>query len=97
VNVKGFPGKPDLVLDKYKAAIFVNGCFWHQHLGCKRYFIPKTNVDYWTLKLEGNAKRDEKNMKELQGLGFRVLVIWECTLKDIPKLQERISKFLRSP
>lgn len=97
LNVKGLPGKPDLVLAKYKAAIFVNGCFWHQHLGCKRSFIPKTNVDYWTLKLEGNAKRDEKNIKELQGLGFRVLVIWECTLKDIPKLEEMISKFLRSP
>lgn len=97
LNAKGLPGKPDLVLAKYKAAIFVNGCFWHQHIGCKRASKPKTNVDYWRPKLEGNSNRDEKNIKALQELGFRVLVIWECELKEVPKLEESILRFLLLP
>ena len=83
-NVSTLPGKPDIVLPKYKACIFVNGCFWHKHDGCKYFVWPKSNAEFWKAKIEGNVKRDISNQAELKKMGWRVFVVWECLLhKDI--------------
>jgi len=80
-NVKTLPGKPDIVLPKYKTIVFVNGCFWHGHKGCKYFVMPKTNVEFWTEKITKNIARDEITYKKLQNIGWNVIVIWECELK----------------
>jgi len=92
INYKELPGKPDIYLSKYKTAIFVNGCFWHMHEGCKYSSIPKTNCDYWKEKLEGNVERDKKNCKELENMGINVIVIWGCEIKEILKSEENKDK-----
>ena len=79
-NVSKLPGKPDIVLPKYKTVVFVNGCFWHKH-DCGRFVMPSSNVEYWTRKIEGNVQRDKTNKTQLENLGWKVLVIWECKLK----------------
>lgn len=76
---KGLPGKPDIVLPKYRTAIFVHGCFWHLH-GCKNTVIPKTHTEWWTAKLEDNRARDERNHTQLEALGWRVIIVWECDI-----------------
>lgn len=81
LHVKDLPGKPDLVLPKYNSVIFVHGCFWHAHEGCKYFKFPATNTDYWNLKLYRNRKRDEKHRKKLSGNGWDVITVWECELK----------------
>ncbi|MBS4785755.1 MAG: DNA mismatch endonuclease Vsr [Clostridiales bacterium] len=80
-NVKTLPGKPDVVLPKYKTIVFVNGCFWHGHKGCKYFVLPKTNMEFWTEKITTNIKRDEITYKKLQDMGWNVLIVWECELK----------------
>ncbi|MDE0537749.1 MAG: very short patch repair endonuclease [Rhodospirillales bacterium] len=80
---KGLPGKPDITFVREKLVVFVNGCFWHMH-GCKRSGMPKTNVDYWSKKLQGNKARDLENSKKLTELGYSVMTIWECELKEDP-------------
>ena len=80
-NDARLPGKPDIVLPKYKTAIFVNGCFWHKHDGCKYFVWPKSNAEFWKYKIETNAERDRRNHDLLQQMGWKVLVIWECELK----------------
>jgi DNA mismatch endonuclease (patch repair protein) len=80
-NVKTLPGKPDIVLPKYKTIVFVNGCFWHGHKGCKYFVMPKTNVEFWTEKITKNIARDETTYKKLQNMGWNVIVVWECELK----------------
>lgn len=80
------PGKPDLVFPRYKAVIFVNGCFWHGH-DCGLYRFPKSNTEYWTRKISGNVTRDREHIKRLRELGWRVLNIWECALKGKARLQ----------
>ena len=80
-NVKDLPGTPDIVLPKYKTCIFVNGCFWHQHPGCRYAVLPNSNTDYWIPKLKRNAERDKKNTEALQQSGWHVITIWECELK----------------
>ena len=79
-NVRTLPGKPDIVLRKYKTVIFVNGCFWHKH-DCGRFVMPSSNTEYWTKKIYGNVERDKANTAQLETLGWRVLTIWECQLK----------------
>ncbi len=79
-NYTDLPGKPDLVLTKYRVVIFVNGCFWHQHKNCRFASIPKSNNDFWTKKLTANIERDQLNTKRLTDMGWRVLTIWECEL-----------------
>ena len=81
VNNPRLPGHPDIVLRKYHTCIFVNGCFWHKHEGCKYFVWPKTNEDFWRAKILANVSRDQKNMKLLSELGWNVIVIWECELK----------------
>tara|TARA_Y100001960_G_scaffold274886_1_gene304100 strand:+ start:506 stop:919 length:414 start_codon:yes stop_codon:yes gene_type:complete len=80
-NDKRYPGKPDILLPKYKTAIFINGCFWHGHKGCKFFIIPKTRTDFWTNKILNNKNNDNKNQKALKRSGFRVITLWECQLK----------------
>lgn len=75
------PGRPDIVLRRYRTAIFVNGCFWHGHESCDKYSIPKTNTDFWMAKVTRNRERDQHNYKELHDAGWHVIVIWECQLK----------------
>lgn len=79
-NDKRLPGKPDIVLPKYKCAIFVNGCFWHMHAGCPNARLPKSNVEFWKNKLEKNAQKDKLNTQLLESDGWRVINVWECEL-----------------
>lgn len=81
LHVKDLPGKPDIVLPKYKTTIFIHGCFWHGHTGCKYYVIPKTRTDWWINKINKNKSNDEKSKQKLIELGWNVLEIWECDLK----------------
>ncbi len=76
-----FPGKPDIVLPKYKAVVFVNGCFWYGHTDCRYFVWPKNNSEFWREKIIGNIARDQKNYELLRDLGWNVFVIWECELK----------------
>ena len=81
-NDSRLPGKPDIVLPKYKTVIFVNGCFWHGHEGCRYFVWPKNNADFWKVKIGGNISRDTKIIAELKSAGWRVITIWECELKS---------------
>ncbi|WP_295089030.1 very short patch repair endonuclease [Ruminococcus sp.] len=80
-NDKRLPGTPDIVLPKYKTVIFVNGCFWHGHEGCRYFVVPKTNTEFWMNKIETNKQRDIRKINEIQALGWKVVVVWECQLK----------------
>lgn len=80
INVKGLPGKPDIVLPKYRTCIFVNGCFWHGHKGCSKYVEPKTNVEFWRMKVATNRERDLRDYTFLESKGWKVIVVWECEL-----------------
>ena len=84
---KDLPGKPDIVLPKYKTVIFINGCFWHGHSGCKYATIPEANHDFWLAKISGNIERDKSNHAKLFELGWKVIEIWQCELK--PKFREQ--------
>ena len=91
LNVKSVPGKPDIVMRKYRTAIFVNGCFWHGHEGCKQFVLPKTNSDFWRNKTEYNRERDQKNYQLLIEAGWQVIVIWQCNL-----VKEKIEATMQS-
>ena len=91
---KDLPGKPDIVLPKRKIAVFVNGCFWHQHEGCKRKSFPKTNTKYWEYKLNKNISRQKENIKLLEDSGWKVFLIWECEAKNGNLLEGKIRNFL---
>lgn len=80
VNVKNLPCKPDIVLRKYNTVIFVNGCFWHGHEGCKKFVIPKTNTEFWKDKIQSNQERDKEGYVKLKEQGWKVIVVWECEL-----------------
>lgn len=81
LNVKTLPGKPDIVLPKYKTIIFINGCFWHGHEGCRYFVVPKTRSKWWINKISGTQKRDNEAENQLNELGWKVIVVWECELK----------------
>jgi len=85
VHAKDLPGRPDIVFRQSKVAVFVHGCFWHQHEGCLQASKPKTNQTYWGPKLRGNVERDMKYREELEQLGFRTLVLWECEIEASPQ------------
>ena len=80
LNVKSVPGKPDIVMRRYRTAIFVNGCFWHGHDGCDKFKIPQTNVEFWQNKINRNRERDQQNYQVLHDNGWQVIVVWECQL-----------------
>lgn len=96
LHVKTLPGKPDIVLPKWKTVVFVNGCFWHVHQGCPRSVRPSSNADYWNLKLSRNQKRDREEHEALISAGWRVLVVWECACgkKTRPTLQSLMHSFI---
>lgn len=87
INVKSLPGTPDIVLKKYQTVILINGCFWHGHDGCKYSVLPKTNVDFWKNKIEGNKKRDLLKYREIRNLGWHVIQLWECQLKSKVRME----------
>ena len=94
LHVKSLPGNPDIVFRKNNTAIFINGCFWHQHKGCKRATSPKSNIDYWKPKLERNIEKQKQNLKELKKLGWKTVVIWECEVKNSDKLNKILPKII---
>ncbi|MDZ4056810.1 MAG: very short patch repair endonuclease [Polynucleobacter sp.] len=85
LHTSGLPGKPDLVLKRWDAVVFVNGCFWHRHSGCPLFRLPKTRSEFWDQKLRANQIRDLKAIAELSGAGWRVCVVWECALRAAPE------------
>jgi DNA mismatch endonuclease (patch repair protein) len=95
INYKDLPGKPDIYLPRNKTAIFVNGCFWHMHEGCKLSTVPKTNYNFWREKLEGNAERDKRNYEKLKDLGINVVVVWGCEIKEMMKSEETERDFVK--
>jgi DNA mismatch endonuclease, patch repair protein len=93
---KDLPGKPDIVLSKYKTVIFVHGCFWHRHEGCKYAYNPKSRIEFWQKKFKDNVERDNKNKKAIAILGWHIVVIWECETKEPEQLAERLYTELNS-
>ena len=87
------PGKPDLVFPRWKVAVFVHGCFWHRHEGCKKATSPKSRENYWQPKFKGNVERDRRAVSELEALGWRTLTIWQCETIDDASLTRILSKF----
>lgn len=96
LHQKNLPGKPDIVLKKYNAVIFVHGCFWHRHKGCKFAYEPKSRQEFWQRKFLENEARDKINQSTLGKLGWKVLVIWECEVDNIEKLKRKAMAFLQS-
>ena len=94
LHVKGLPGKPDLVFPSRRAVIFMHGCFWHRHGGCKLARLPKSKLDFWEPKLNANKQRDIGDQRKLKELGWRVLVIWECELANLDHVSSTVTKFL---
>ena len=96
LNVKSVPGKPDIVMRRYRTAIFVNGCFWHGHEGCDKFRMPQTNVDFWEHKIHRNRERDQKDYQVLHENGWQVIVVWECQLtpKRIEETMLRVELLL---
>lgn len=93
-NVKELPGKPDIVLRKYKTIIFIHGCFWHGHENCEAAKLPASNIDYWSKKISSSVTRDIHNKKILRELGWNVVVLWECELKAKDR-EEKLSLFVK--
>jgi len=94
LHVPTLPGKPDLVFTRLKKIIDVRGCFWHQHHGCIDSHVPKSRVEYWKPKLARNCERDAANARALRQEGWRVLIVWECQVKDVARVGARIKRFL---
>lgn len=92
INVNKLPGTPDIVLSKYKTVIFVNGCFWHGHTGCKYYVVPKTRTEFWQDKIKTNIRNDNKVSLLLEEMGWRIIIIWACELKNKVVIIETLSK-----
>lgn len=96
LHVKDLPGQPDIVLPKHKTIIFVHGCFWHLHEGCRDGTIPKTQHEKWKAKLERNVERDKSHMMRLRKSGWKAIVVWECEIeKSIGKVERKIARFLK--
>lgn len=93
LHKKDLPGTPDIVLPKYKTAIFIHGCFWHQHPNCRYSRRPSSNTEYWNRKLKENIERDKKKAEELDALEWKVLIVWQCELKDESILSKKFRSF----
>lgn len=93
LHVKDLPGKPDIVLPRYKTVIFVNGCFWHGHEGCKYYVVPKTRTEWWRTKINRNVVKDLTSRESLTSNGWKVVEIWECDLKKV-KIETTLTNLL---
>ncbi|KAB0670607.1 DNA mismatch endonuclease Vsr [Oryzomonas sagensis] len=95
IHVEGLPGKPDLVFAGSRKAIYVNGCFWHGHEGCRYAGLPKSRVAFWAAKIARNRARDRENVSAMEADGWRVLTIWQCELKNREKISELLHDFLK--
>lgn len=93
LHCKGLPGTPDLVFSRWRVALFVHGCFWHRHEGCKKATNPKSREDFWRAKFERNVERDKRAIHELQARGWQALVIWQCETTDRETLKNLIARF----
>lgn len=92
---KDLPGRPDLVFPRHRLAVFVHGCFWHRHEGCRYAYTPKSRVAFWTRKFAKNVARDRRNEDALRGLGWRVLIVWECEARDAEAVGMRLARCVR--
>ena len=92
---KDLPGRPDLVFPRHRLAVFVHGCFWHRHEGCRYAYTPKSRVAFWTGKFAENVARDRRNEDALRGLGWRVLIVWECEARDAEAVGMRLARCIR--
>jgi DNA mismatch endonuclease (patch repair protein) len=99
LHTKDLPGKPDLVFSGLRTVVFVHGCFWHQHEGCRYFVVPKTRTDFWLEKIGRNVANDERQQQELKARGWRVLVVWECELRPLHRERtlERLFYSLTAP
>lgn len=95
INSSNIQGKPDIFLRKYNTAIYVHGCFWHRHQGCKYAYTPKTNIEFWQKKFKKNIARDNEVKRQLKEIGMNQIVIWECELKDLDKLKKQLACLLK--
>ncbi|WP_114360523.1 MULTISPECIES: very short patch repair endonuclease [Rhodopseudomonas] len=93
IQQKDLPGKPDLIFPRWRIAIFVHGCFWHRHRGCKKATMPKSRRQFWRTKFERNVARDERVIQELEGCGWRTLVVWQCQTTNLAALKTILSEF----
>lgn len=91
---RDLPGSPDLVFPRLRKVIFVHGCFWHRHSGCRLAYTPKSNIEFWLRKLENNMRRDTAALQALVDLGWKVLIVWECEVANLPALTEKVSFFM---
>lgn len=96
LHAKDLPGRPDIVFRSKKKAIFVHGCFWHRHPGCKKATTPKTRVEFWTEKFERNVARDRRKEVALREMGWQVLVVWECETKSVETLSAKLVQYLQT-
>lgn len=96
VHVRKLPGNPDIVLPKYKTVIFVNGCFWHGHEDCKYFRLPKSNVEFWKEKIGRNIERDRESMQALLDLGWKIIRVWECELRNKANREDTLNKIYKS-
>ena len=97
LHVKDLPGKPDLVFPKYRTVVFVHGCFWHRHAGCKYATLPSSRADFWENKLSDNVARDQYQLATLHGLGWHVVIVWECELREgLARLELLYSEITRT-
>lgn len=94
VNDKNLPGTPDIVLPKYRTVIFVHGCFWHGHKDCRRFTLPKSNIDYWATKIARNQERDQEVWRKLEARGWNVIIVWECEVSK-KRLEESVVRVAR--
>lgn len=93
LHCESLPGKPDLVLPKWRTVIFVNGCFWHRHPGCKRASVPKSNVEFWQRRFVTNVQRDEQNYARLQQMGWKVVILWECEVIGADRATKQLLRY----
>ena len=96
IHVRSLPGNPDIVLPKYRTVIFINGCFWHGHEGCKYYRLPKSNVEFWEAKISRNKARDRENEIKLKELGWRVIRIWECEIRNVSSREKNLERLYKN-
>ncbi len=94
INDKRYLGKPDIVIPKYRAIIFIHGCFWHGHENCKASKLPETNTDFWKNKISDNKARDQKNIEKLRNEGWNVILIWQCEIKNKTNREKRMELLL---
>lgn len=94
LHARHLPGTPDLVFPRLRTALFVHGCYWHRHAGCRYCYEPKSNVEFWRRKFDGNVRRDAAAVSELQGMGWRPAVVWECEVRDRNTLADRLRSIL---